>query len=98
MKTSFITLTAISLLLASYTASAENDIHYPSRAWHLDQSGEVVALYDINEAGKAENVRIEYSNPKFLFDDSVKSQIYSWKFPKGNPEKDVKLRINFQKQ
>lgn len=98
MKTIAIACAAVSLIFLSLSASADNDIRYPSRAWHLEQSGEVVALYDINEDGKAENVRIEYSNPKFLFDDSVKSQIYSWKFPKGNPEKNVKIKINFQRK
>lgn len=86
-----------SLLLISCAVKAENTINYSSRAWSLDQSGTVVAVYDIDKNGKPENVNIVESTPKYLFDDSVKDQIYKWRFDKGQPKQGVRVRINFKK-
>jgi len=97
MKKALLLIIVPLLYFLPITGMCENKITYPSREWHLDQGGEVIAVYDVNNEGKTENVRVEYSNPKFLFEDSVKSQIYGWTFPKGNPKKDVRVKINFKK-
>lgn len=89
---------ALALLFSSLlTFAAENVITYPDRAWSLDQRGYVKVVYDINSRGKPENVRIEEAEPKFLFSDSVKEQIYGWQFAPGKPEKDVRKTISFEK-
>lgn len=77
--------------------AADNNLHYPDRAWKLNQKGDVVVVYDIDSAGKPENVHVIHSEPAFLFDDSVVSQIYRWKFPKGNPQKNIGVNIVFSK-
>ncbi|AXF76041.1 TonB family protein [Erwinia tracheiphila] len=93
------TLSQILLLLFSIYAenAVANEIHYPERAFKLNQSGYVRVVYDIDENGKVMDARIIESSPKFLFDDSVKEQLYKWKFDKGNPKKDVHLTVKFEK-
>ncbi|WP_343462996.1 TonB family protein [Pantoea sp.] len=85
------------LVLFSFNSFAENTVVYPERAWKLDQSGQVTAMYDVDSQGKAKNIRIIKSEPKFLFDDSVKAQLSKWRFPKDSPKKDVSVRINFER-
>jgi len=89
-----------SLLIFIFSSSvvrAENSITYPQRAWELEQAGNVLVVYDIGSNGRAENIRILDSKPKFIFGDDVKSQIYKWKFPKDAPRNNVKLRIIFER-
>lgn len=90
-------LLTISLIAVSWSCIAENTIFYPDRAWKLGQNGYARVVYDISNDGKAVNVRVTDSEPKFLFDDSIKEQVYKWRFNKGEPKKDVVLNIKFVK-
>ncbi|NIF20567.1 TonB family protein [Candidatus Pantoea multigeneris] len=86
------------LMLSFSSAGAnENKVSYPERAWYLGQSGSVDVMYDIGDTGKAENVRVISSTPAYLFDDAVRDQIYKWRFPKGRPEKDIRIKISFER-
>ncbi|MBS6032055.1 MAG: TonB family protein [Pantoea sp.] len=98
MKGNAFILTSILLLSFSHVAYSENKIEYPDRAWKLEQDGEVLVSYDIDSLGKARNVKVLESHPAYLFDDSVKQQIYGWKFPANDPKKNLKLRLKFSKQ
>lgn len=80
----------------SFSANADNTVQYPSRAWNLGQSGYVKALYDVDRSGKVIDVRIKESEPKFIFDDAVKEQVYKWKFPKNNPITNVSIKVTFE--
>lgn len=91
-------LTSILLLSVSYAAYSQNKIEYPDRAWKLDQDGEVLVSYDIDSSGKPQNVKVLESHPVHLFDDSIKQQIYRWKFKANDPKKNLKLRVKFSKQ
>ncbi|WP_353614105.1 TonB family protein [Mangrovibacter phragmitis] len=93
----FLMVSLFSPVPAMASNSHEHTINYPTRAWHLDQSGTVNVLYDITPQGKAENIRIIKSTNRDLFDDAVKADIHKWRFEKGKPEKDIAVTIHFQK-
>ncbi|MCU5775241.1 TonB family protein [Winslowiella arboricola] len=88
----------ICFMLLGLSVSHANDITYPKRAYYLDQKGYTDVIYDINSNGKVENVRVVKAEPKNIFENSVKEQMHRWKFESGHPQKDVKLRIDFDKK
>lgn len=84
------------VLSLSRFAFADNKLTYPERAWQLHKSGEVVLVYNINDYGNVENIRLVKEDPKGFFERGVVSQVYNWKFEKGNPKKDIKLSVKFR--
>lgn len=85
----------IALLFTSVTALAANEIHYPARAESLRIDGEVSVLYDVNEHGRTENIRVINTKPKYVFDRNVQKQISEWVYPKDSPQRDILLRVIF---
>ncbi|PAV04170.1 hypothetical protein CBG25_07505 [Arsenophonus sp. ENCA] len=73
------------------------EVDYPDRAWHLNQNGYVKVVYDIDENGLAENIKILESKPAFMFDQAVKKALYKQKFEKNHPKKSVQLTVKFDK-
>lgn len=90
------TILILALLFTSITAMAANVIHYPTRAEKLRIDGEVSVLYDVNEQGRAENIRVINTEPKYVFDRYVQKQIAEWKYPKDSPQRDIPLRVIFK--
>lgn len=84
------------LSILSDFAIADNKLTYPERAWQLQKSGEVDIIYNIDEYGGVENIRLIKEEPKGFFERGVRSQMGKWKFPKGNPRKDIKLSVKFR--
>lgn len=86
----------ISLLYHSFCTAIEVD--YPDRAWHLNQNGYVKVIYDIDEKGFVENIKILESKPAFMFDQAVKKALYKQRFEKKHPKKNVQLTVEFDKK
>lgn len=86
----------ITLLLTSLAVSADNVINYPQRAQKLRIDGEVNVLYDVNEKGKTENIRVINAFPRYVFDHNVQKQISEWDYPEGKPQRDIHLRVIFK--
>lgn len=84
------------LLMSNASNGMDNKIKYPERALELNFSGFVDIIYDIDNSGMVENVRIIKSEPKYVFDRSVDSQVKKWRFMKGGAKKDVPLKIVFK--
>ena len=59
-------------------------------------NGEVSILYDINDAGGVENLRIIKSRPYMMFDKNVRDTVRKWKFESSNPKKDIPLTFEFK--
>lgn len=76
--------------------SDANVIKYPTRAENLRIEGEVNVLYDINNNGSVDNVRLVKAEPPYVFDRSVRNQISHWKFPAGEARKDESLKVIFK--
>lgn len=85
------------LLLFFHPFGNAVEIEYPSRAWYLNQNGYVKVVYDIDENGLVENIKILESKPAFMFDQAVKKALYKKKFEKNHPKKSVQLTVKFDK-
>jgi len=86
----------LAFLLMSSLANASNTLSYPDRAERLRIDGEVNVLYDINDDGNTENIRIFSATPEHVFNRSVKKQISFWHYPEGDPKKNVPLKVIFK--
>ncbi|WP_241616899.1 energy transducer TonB [Rosenbergiella epipactidis] len=75
---------------------ADNKITYPERAWQLHKSGDVDILYNIDERGYVDNIRVINEEPKGFFVRGIKNQMDNWRFPKGHPRKDINLSVKFR--
>lgn len=83
-------------IMAVTFSSEANVIKYPTRAENLRIEGEVNVLYDINNNGSVDNVRLIKAEPPYVFDRSVRNQISHWRFPAGEAKNDESLRILFK--
>lgn len=69
---------------------------YPARALSLQVEGEVVVVFDINQAGKVGHIRIIKADPPHLFDREVKKALYRWRYPTDNPITDKRITVRFK--
>lgn len=53
---------------------------YPARALRRNIEGTVTLQFDIDESGKAKNIRVINSQPGRIFDRSARRAISRWKF------------------
>lgn len=69
---------------AAYSAHpkllARAEIQYPKRALDRGLEGRVKVKYDVNAAGKVENIRIIDATPKNIFDREVKLSMKKWRY------------------
>jgi len=82
-------------LLSSF-AFADNKITYSERACQLHKSGNVDIIYNIDESGYVDKIRVINEEPKGFFVRGIKNQMDNWRFQKGNPKKDIKLSVKFR--
>ncbi len=83
------------VLIVSGCSAGPNKVTYPLRASELRVSGAVSVIYDINEEGRAENIRVLNAEPKYYFEKSIKQDISKWNFAKNDPRKDVRLDVEY---
>lgn len=77
-------------------AALSNSINYPVRANGLHIEGEVLVLYNINDSGHTENIRVIKARPKDVFERQVIRDISRWRFKPGDQKEDIPLKISFQ--
>ena len=76
--------------------------HYPSNAANRDIEGYVDIMFDINEMGLTENLRIIHAEPKRVFNKSALNAIKRWKYAPaikdGKPQRQDNMmeRVRFQ--
>lgn len=76
-------------------SSYANVIKYPERAESLRIDGNVSIIYDIDNNGNVNNIRVVNAEPKYVFERSVVKQISRWKFPRNDEKKNVELNVIF---
>ena len=69
---------------------------YPAKAYQQRTTGLIVAMYDINDRGKVENVRILSSQPQGVFDATVIHTLGKWQYESHKPVNNVSQTIKFQ--
>lgn len=75
---------------------SRNQPEYPRRALDMRLEGYVVVLYDVNDNGRIENIRIIESKPNNIFDRSVINAMRMWKY-QPIPAKDLTIKIIFNR-
>ncbi|MGP2500412.1 TonB family protein [Pantoea ananatis] len=76
-------------------SSYANVIKYPERAESLRIDGNVSIIYDIDNNGNVNNIRVLNAEPKYVFERSVVKQISRWKFPRNDEKKNIELNVIF---
>jgi len=66
--------------LASFKVLKRVEPEYPKRAYNFDIEGWVEVEYQVNELGKAVNVKVLQAQPKRIFNKSAIKAIKAWTF------------------
>lgn len=69
---------------------------YPSRARALGTEGQVRVQYDVDPAGRVNNVRILFADPPDTFERAVKQAMKKWRYERGKPVRDLTMRVAFR--
>lgn len=83
-------------LSASPSAISRNQPEYPRRALDMRIEGHVIVLFDINNDGRVENIRIVEAKPNNIFNNSVKQAMKSWRYQPVTA-KDLTVKIVFNR-
>lgn len=75
---------------------------YPSKALRLRKQGYVLLSFDINEAGRVNNIEVLEAAPKHLFEKAARQALKKWKYKPmlidGKPvtQTGQKIRLDFK--
>lgn len=69
---------------------------YPRGAERRELEGAVSLQFDVNDAGKVENVEVTDATVPGVFDKAAIKALNQWKFAKGSPDSGINVTINFQ--
>ncbi len=69
---------------------------YPRGAERRELEGAVSLKFDVNDAGKVENVEVTEATVPGVFDKAAIKALNQWEFAKGSPDSGVNVTINFQ--
>jgi len=69
---------------------------YPRGAERRELEGAVSLQFDVNDAGKVENVTVTDATMPGVFDKAAIKALSKWKFEPGSPDAGVNVTINFQ--
>ncbi|ACT59099.1 energy transducer TonB [Hirschia baltica] len=69
---------------------------YPRGAERRELEGSVSLSFDVNDAGKVENVAVTDASIPGVFDAAAIKALSQWKFESGSPDAGINVTINFQ--
>lgn len=78
------------------TAISRGYPEYPRRALDMRIDGYVIVLFDIDNHGRVDNIRITEAKPNNIFNRSVIQAMKRWKYPPVI-RKDLKIKIIFNR-
>jgi protein TonB len=61
-----------------------------------NNQGFMVLCYDIDEAGKVQNIRVMEAQPERMFDKAVFIAMSKWRYPTNEPIKDHRITLRFK--
>lgn len=68
---------------------------YPNHARILGIEGKLIVMYDINNLGKIDNIRILSAVPSGVFERNVRSSMRLWIYESNKPKKDLTVVFKF---
>ena len=68
---------------------------YPRGAERRDLEGDVTMAFEVNDAGKVENIRVVGESMPGVFNKAAVKALEKWTFEKGNPG-EIEVTIAFQ--
>lgn len=69
---------------------------YPERARALGIEGTVKILFDVDDSGQVQNLRIVSATPKNMFEREIRQVARGWRYESGKPGKDLNITIEFK--
>lgn len=78
------------------TAISRNLPEYPRRALDMRIDGHVIVMFDIDNHGNVDNIRIIEAKPNNIFNRSVIQAMKRWKYP-PRMKKDLKTKVIFNR-
>lgn len=78
------------------TAISRGYPEYPRRALDMRIDGHVIVLFDIDNHGRVDNIRITEAKPNNIFNRSVIQAMKRWKYP-PRAKRDLKIKIIFNR-
>lgn len=69
---------------------------YPRGAERRELEGSVSMSFDVNDAGKVENIAVTDASMPGVFDKAAMKALEKWKFESGSPDTGINVTINFQ--
>lgn len=69
---------------------------YPSRARVLGIEGELVVIFNVNNLGKVENIRIFSATPTGIFERSVRSAMRLWTYESNKAKQNLIIMFKFR--
>lgn len=68
---------------------------YPIYAKTLGIEGKLIVVYNIDNLGKIENIRILFAAPVGIFEKNVLSAMRFWRYESNQPRKDIRIIFKF---
>ncbi|URJ28332.1 TonB family protein [Candidatus Blochmannia vicinus (nom. nud.)] len=68
---------------------------YPNKAKILGIEGIVTVQYNVNIAGRVDNIRVLSAVPTGIFEESIRSAMRRWVYESNKPEKDLMITFKF---